>query len=1378
MKVKNLSLKLALILIILSVIIAAAVARISLRNFSLTSDNAVYDVLTTIKEPDGKETDVYCSGDQYFNYMHDGEGNILMLDDFGYLVFAKDDGTGRPVASSLSATREATVADLLLNSSPKMQYEDIDFENNPDLLTAYPTNDGINVLDLPENSAPEAVSVNNYIIFILFSGESISNYPTSSSDIVDSLNSEDNSLKSYYYDVSSGLLTVNSVAPESAEQIVVYQDSHIRKYYEPYSSFTNPYGYYGDSQRGAREAVLLTNAVNYVNSYLTGTDPDVDNDGMVDSVTFVIYGTYKSTSWNTLLWPHSWALDDINSYYNSNASAEIGGADVGDYTFHFSEALTTGVLCHEFGHVLGAPDLYHYNQRDYVPVGEWDLMSMDLDTPQYMTTYLRDKYIGFVGESQIVTLNSSGVYTLNPVTDTEAYSSGIYAYKILGKTSNEYFMVEYRTAESDEYNDSELPSNGLIIYRINTLAEDGNREAEYKSTQYPDEVFVFRPTLPTAEYSGYTDTYSKSLIESWYSGLSPLNEYFSSVGVPLSATVTSYSNSSLFYTDGTNSGITVTSLSVDENEIKFFISMPGINSDYSDILNKVYINSVTQFNGETSVNIETLNDLDFSLFTSVQLKFYDNALNVIASDEIRNDLIENFYSETESNFTYQFSSSPYKAELVVTTATGSIVKREFNNIAEANITSMSVTDYKTDYVYGEQFDKSEGSVNLNTSTGETITVPLDSDYLTFTSFDSTSFTPQTITVSYLEISAEMNVSVVDEPSAISVSGTKCYLDGDPLSFNVNVVWEGGANSALDAEDYTYAYGGEPFTTTGKTVGEYTLNFSATVSGATTPKNLTADYTIKICDPASTLDVKQDGVILTPENEVAYTFDYAPLNIEIFADGTEDVTEFATVSYNQLTVDEEQTLTVSYLGLSHTYKINISDYILNILYEGKSVYLYGEAFSGDLSLNYASGTTASVDISVASISGYDSNVLGAQTVSITYQNKTETVDITIKDYLNSASLNGFDTNCIIGDKLNSAYTLDYTTASGISGSATVYESDFSGYDTETSGAKTVSVSVDVPSCGICVYTFDITVIDPVVSLQPTNNLKIYDIIYGTDFDLALYAVRKSGASSLITSSDYTVSGYNKYTMGDQIATVSYIWDESWEAVTLEIAVCVHDKVTSLKIDTATNEVKTTYAYGEALDLKGIILKAITATKDEIILIDEDGILRDNVTINTYDPTYVGAQKMLFGYEGLSVYYYINVKSKTSDFINSETLEIDKSKKYIFASVGATLNELASLITFYSAEMTLTGTEGNLKTGESVYVLNGSLQTVDTFTIIIKGDLNGDGLITESDLEIVADYITGKNKTNAAVIAADMDESGTITINDYVIIRKVMLEAKEE
>jgi len=89
-------------------------------------------------------------------------------------------------------------------------------------------------------------------------------------------------------------------------------------------------------------------------------------------------------------------------------------------------------------------------------------------------------YGHWVGE--IPEITQPGVYTLNPATSTENF-----AYRIPSPNSDlEFFMVEYRRKEGTFENS--IPGTGLLIYRINRLAEGiGNRDGP------PDEVYIYRP---------------------------------------------------------------------------------------------------------------------------------------------------------------------------------------------------------------------------------------------------------------------------------------------------------------------------------------------------------------------------------------------------------------------------------------------------------------------------------------------------------------------------------------------------------------------------------------------------------------------------------------------------------------------------------------------------------------------------------------------------------------------------------------------------------------------------------------------------------------------------------------------------------------------
>lgn len=59
---------------------------------------------------------------------------------------------------------------------------------------------------------------------------------------------------------------------------------------------------------------------------------------------------------------------------------------------------------------------------------------------------------------------------------------------------------------------------------------------------------------------------------------------------------------------------------------------------------------------------------------------------------------------------------------------------------------------------------------------------------------------------------------------------------------------------------------------------------------------------------------------------------------------------------------------------------------------------------------------------------------------------------------------------------------------------------------------------------------------------------------------------------------------------------------------------------------------------------------------------------------------------------------------------------------------------------------------------------------TYTVVIKGDVNGDGLIYATDYVKVKNHIMGKsNLTDAYLKAADINNDGNIYATDYVQIK---------
>jgi M6 family metalloprotease-like protein len=327
----------------------------------------------------------------------------------------------------------------------------------------------------------------NVVVFVRFSDETSYEAPYDLAYYNDMFNAlGSSSLKDYYLEVSYGQLQIDSYIPSYESEILYYTDSEPRGYYEPYDSSTNPLGYRNDSTSTSREHMLLKKAIEYADVqdwFSDDIDYDVNDDGILDSVTFMISG--EDNGWSSLLWPHKWELYTVN--------ASFKGLDVSEYTFEllgndtsYDNQVDVAVLAHETFHLLGAPDLYHY--YDYFgiePIGYWGLMDYE-DGPSHMLGYMKYEYGLWIDEVREIT--ESGSYTLYPMQDSP---DNLYRIKL--PYDNEWLYLEYR--DGDGLYESSLPQTGLLLYRVNNNV-DGNEYGSYDDYGDPtDEIFVFRPYI-------------------------------------------------------------------------------------------------------------------------------------------------------------------------------------------------------------------------------------------------------------------------------------------------------------------------------------------------------------------------------------------------------------------------------------------------------------------------------------------------------------------------------------------------------------------------------------------------------------------------------------------------------------------------------------------------------------------------------------------------------------------------------------------------------------------------------------------------------------------------------------------------------------------
>lgn len=226
-------------------------------------------------------------------------------------------------------------------------------------------------------------------------------------------------------------------------------------------------GYYGANQMDAdiNPGQMVIDACQLAHDSL-GVDfgnYDFDDDGIVDFV-FILYAGYGENygALPSTIWPHMSKLTDQRKYLTLDGknfdlyacSCELRGTS--------GTAIDgIGAFCHEFGHVLGLPDIYDtFNSRN-LQLGAWDIMDAGSynnlsRTPSSYTGY--ERYC--LGWLDMVDLTEPADSIILP----EINESRV-CYRIATRTGNE---GEFFTLENHQQQgwDAYQPSSGMMIIHI------------------------------------------------------------------------------------------------------------------------------------------------------------------------------------------------------------------------------------------------------------------------------------------------------------------------------------------------------------------------------------------------------------------------------------------------------------------------------------------------------------------------------------------------------------------------------------------------------------------------------------------------------------------------------------------------------------------------------------------------------------------------------------------------------------------------------------------------------------------------------------------------------------------------------------------------
>lgn len=287
------------------------------------------------------------------------------------------------------------------------------------------------------------------------------------------------SMANLYREMSRGKFTV-SPGPDGI--VGWYTAAHPHDYYGADLGSNGSAAKTDGSSSDAHPGELVAEAVDAADAAGFDFAPyDQNGDGAVDTVEVIHEGTDQAESGiSTDIWSHEGTLSD-DQYYNGDGPGVIAtraGVFVNKYIIlpelSASGLATVGTFCHEYGHVLGLPDLYDVDYSSE-GLGAWSLMAYGGnngiatpgDTPAHMDAWCKMQ-LGWV-TPLVPTANKFGARI-------PAAENASFAYKLWsnGAPNNEYYLVENRQQTGF---DAALPGAGLLIYHVDDAkSSDTNQD--------------------------------------------------------------------------------------------------------------------------------------------------------------------------------------------------------------------------------------------------------------------------------------------------------------------------------------------------------------------------------------------------------------------------------------------------------------------------------------------------------------------------------------------------------------------------------------------------------------------------------------------------------------------------------------------------------------------------------------------------------------------------------------------------------------------------------------------------------------------------------------------------------------------------------------
>lgn len=408
-----------------------------------------------VTQPDGSKLTLTLHGDEFIHYTTTLDGYTVMKNGAGYYTYARLDGDQLVAGDRIARDAgQRSAADLAaLATMPRELTSQSMVQNGARMLSR-------------RNSAMRRVGADGRMDYDRFRGLiilinyndkqfSMNNASSFYNDMVNKPNytgynlngrrvNMTGSVRDYFYDNSNHMFdpAFDVVGPVDVDYSCKYPNG-----------------------TASPEPVFYA-ALDAADKLVDFSDYDSDGDGYVDMVFFLVAGFSSNYSGNAdeYLWPHMFYLYYAPPHDGKRFGLYACSTEIAGWEGYYSDVNGIGTFCHEFGHVLGLPDLYDTDYKDSGGEsrnpGQWSIMAGGSGNnfgrnPVGYSLYERYS----LGFSTPQVIRNEGTYELQALDQS---NEGL---RLNTVNRREYFLLENRQAGKwDQF----LMGHGMLVARVDS----------------------------------------------------------------------------------------------------------------------------------------------------------------------------------------------------------------------------------------------------------------------------------------------------------------------------------------------------------------------------------------------------------------------------------------------------------------------------------------------------------------------------------------------------------------------------------------------------------------------------------------------------------------------------------------------------------------------------------------------------------------------------------------------------------------------------------------------------------------------------------------------------------------------------------------------